>query len=534
MKLLIGNTGLIGTTLKDGIKFDYEFNSKNLEDLVTLDIDTSKAELYLCCLPATKWLVNKDPKADFDNILRILGIITQRKYKDIILYSTIDVYNGMPYGSNETSTIPVTEFNYGTNRYMFELLVKNTVEYTNLLILRLPALYGDHIKKNVIFDLLTKNQINKINYNSSYQWYNLKKLVKDSVNHIAITDRFRLINLFPEPVDTADLLKLFYVDKEEVDSKAAPVKYDYKIKLVPKGYIETKKEVLAQIEEFISEYHIRKANTRLAVCLFGEDRGLLNHLENWKRFSTKVNVDFYIALYSHKNVNETIKQFQDNLSVKGVFTIENDLEEFDKLKFKAKAPIYIHGIDLKATFSRITSQLFIRQKAVSLVDLNAYDAIMLSRSDISDFNVAVKDFYNAHMNPNLLIVNSGTHEHPGGGGGCTKCTMESKCELKYHANDICDYWCLGSPKVMKNWTTVYDNVLKLYRQIQKTMLPHRELTNVIFQERPERNEVILTVNGEDIDLVENYIHSYYPEKIMRVAFKEAQIIDATHDKSIWK
>ena len=29
MKLLIGNTGLIGTTLKDSIKFDYEFNGEN-------------------------------------------------------------------------------------------------------------------------------------------------------------------------------------------------------------------------------------------------------------------------------------------------------------------------------------------------------------------------------------------------------------------------------------------------------------------------------------------------------------------------
>jgi hypothetical protein len=34
MKLLVGNTGLIGTTLKDNIKFDYEFNSKNLEELL--------------------------------------------------------------------------------------------------------------------------------------------------------------------------------------------------------------------------------------------------------------------------------------------------------------------------------------------------------------------------------------------------------------------------------------------------------------------------------------------------------------------
>ena len=34
MKILIGNTGLVGTTLKETIKFDYEFNSKNLNEFL--------------------------------------------------------------------------------------------------------------------------------------------------------------------------------------------------------------------------------------------------------------------------------------------------------------------------------------------------------------------------------------------------------------------------------------------------------------------------------------------------------------------
>jgi hypothetical protein len=34
-------------------------------------------------------------------------------------------------------------------------------------------------------------------------------------------------------------------------------------------------------------------------------------------------------------------------------------------------------------------------------------------------------------------------------------------------------------------------------------------------------------------LMENLVHCFYPEKIMRSAFKDYQIIDATHDKSLW-
>ena len=536
MKLLIGNTGLIGTTLKDRITFDYEFNSKNLEDLLTLDIDFSITELYLCCLPATKWLVNKDPQADYDNMLKILSVLSQRNFGTIVLYSTIDVYNEAPIKSNENSVVPVTSLNYGSNRYMFELLIRNTINYKNLLILRLPSLFGIHIKKNIIFDLLNKNQIDKINYNSTYQWYNLKNLVDDTFNNISVTRIFRLVNLFPEPIPTSEILKIFRINKKETDLNSPPVVYDYTVNSAQGGYIDSKEGVLHQIRNFIFDYRINQANTRVAVCIFGEERSLLSHLTNWKTFSSKTNADFYLALYSHENIDQTIKEIQNTLPVKGVFTIENDLEKFDKLKFKAKHPIYIHGVDHKATFSRITSQLFIRQKAVSLVNPDDYDVILLSRSDVSGFNISSKDIYNVHINDELLVVNSGEHQHPGGGGGCTECNiLESRCSLEFHANDICDYWCVGSTKVMKNWTSVYDNCLSLYRQLQELMPPLEKLdSRISYNERPEDNEVILTLDYQNFKLIENYIHSYYPEKIMRAAFKEAQIVDATHDKTIWQ
>jgi len=58
MKILVGNTGLVGQTLKEYQKFDIEFNSKNINDFEKLVPDN--CEIWLSCLPATKWMVNKN------------------------------------------------------------------------------------------------------------------------------------------------------------------------------------------------------------------------------------------------------------------------------------------------------------------------------------------------------------------------------------------------------------------------------------------------------------------------------------------
>jgi len=94
MKLIIGDTGLIGTTLQESIKFDYKFNSSNLEELLNLEVNPNSTDLYLCCLPATKWLVNQNPSKDFTNMLNILNVISKKQYNTIVLYSTeiIDIF----------------------------------------------------------------------------------------------------------------------------------------------------------------------------------------------------------------------------------------------------------------------------------------------------------------------------------------------------------------------------------------------------------------------------------------------------------
>jgi nucleoside-diphosphate-sugar epimerase len=252
MKILVGDTGLVGTTLKEKTNFDLTFNSKNINKLG--DVKGDNIVIYLSCLPATKWMVNKNIKSDIDNINLILENLSKIDYQRIILISTIDVYCDSPIFSNESTPINVKNLSYGTNRYFFELLVKNVLTYKDLKIFRLPALFNKHIKKNILFDLLNNNNISQINKNSSFQWYNLDDLNDDIEYYISKHPNENVFNLFTEPIDTCEVIKLFPEHENNVTSLENRVEYNFTTKHTLNGYIKSKHSVLNDIKKFINEF----------------------------------------------------------------------------------------------------------------------------------------------------------------------------------------------------------------------------------------------------------------------------------------
>jgi nucleoside-diphosphate-sugar epimerase len=249
MKIIIGNSGLVGNTLKEKINFDLEFNSKNINEFESQVNDG--CDLYLSCLPATKWLVNKDVKKDYDNINDIVNIISKKTYNNVFLISTIDVYTDSPLKSNEDYKPNFSNLNYGNNRYLFELLVKNFVKTNNLKIFRLPALFSKDIKKNVLFDLLNNNNVENIILNSTYQWYDLKNLVSDIDYFTKSYPDETIFNLFTEPLETKEIIKLFsHVSANDVKQNGEII-YDYTTKFGT--YILNKEMVLNQIKTLIDE-----------------------------------------------------------------------------------------------------------------------------------------------------------------------------------------------------------------------------------------------------------------------------------------
>lgn len=255
MKIIIGNTGLVGTTLSETINFDLKFNSTNLSDF--LKIVDDGAELYLTCLPATKWMVNKNTTGDFENIMNILNLIKGKKYKKVVLISTIDVYNTSELKSNENTTPLVQNLNYGNNRYLFEVLVNEYLQTEDLKIFRLPALFNKHIKKNILFDLINNNNVNTINSNSSFQWYNLNNLSSDIIKYSEKYPNEVVFNLFPEPIDSLEIINLFPSLSTQVNFSENKIIYDFTTKFSNNGYISTKEEILTEIKELINELSIK-------------------------------------------------------------------------------------------------------------------------------------------------------------------------------------------------------------------------------------------------------------------------------------
>ena len=252
MKIIIGNTGLVGTTLCESINFDLKFNSTNLSDFPNIVKDG--AELYLTCLPATKWLVNKNVTGDFENLINILNVIKGKKYSKVILISTIDVYNNSPLKSNESNPPLIQSLNYGSNRYLFELLCKDFLMTDEFRIFRLPALFNKHIKKNILFDLINNNNVEQVNSNSTFQWYNLDKLWSDINLYSKEYPEETLFNLFTEPILTSDIVKMFPQHMDKVQN-GPTIAYDYQTKFG--GYIDKKDNVLEEIKKFIYETSLK-------------------------------------------------------------------------------------------------------------------------------------------------------------------------------------------------------------------------------------------------------------------------------------
>jgi nucleoside-diphosphate-sugar epimerase len=252
MKILIGNTGLVGKTIQKYENFDYYFNSSNINDFENIASDED--ELFLSCLPATKWLVNKNLSNDMDNMYNIIKPISTKSYSKVVLISTIDVYNDSPIGVDETYSPNISKLSYGNNRYIFELMVREYVKTYDLKIFRLSALFNNLIKKNVLYDLIHNNNVNQINQNSIFQWYNIDNLISDIHKFSNEYPNETIFNLFTEPIHTSDIVELFphHIDKVQNGLK---IMYNYKTKFG--GYIDNKDNVLTEIKKLINESSIK-------------------------------------------------------------------------------------------------------------------------------------------------------------------------------------------------------------------------------------------------------------------------------------
>ncbi len=274
-RALIGYTGFIGKSLMSQMDFTDLYRSTDIHE-----IEGSEFELIVCAgAPATKWHANKFPLEDkkcIDALVSSLGSVKTEKF---VLISTIDVYPDISCGGNEDLDMKVPDIAhaYGQNRRWLEMRVIELFG-NSACVVRLPALYGRHMKKNWIFDLLhgRSDMFPSINKNSRLQWYNVDRLAVDIES--ATSAGLPVVNLFPEPLETQEIIStVFPLYQNELSSSAVRFEYDITTKHSramggERGYILSCTDVLQDLQKFCSQYvRMPAALDRLMISMIAWD-----------------------------------------------------------------------------------------------------------------------------------------------------------------------------------------------------------------------------------------------------------------------
>ncbi|CAH0121694.1 hypothetical protein PAE9249_04227 [Paenibacillus sp. CECT 9249] len=244
---LIGHTGFVGSTLLTQNQFDDLYNSRN--------IDQIKGKFYdmvVCAgAPAVKWKANQEPEEDLENINYLINNLQEINTKLFILISTVDVYKHPVMVDEDTVIVPEDTDPYGRHRYYLENFVSKT--FDNYLIVRLPGLFGDGLKKNFIYDLIHNNCLHLTHGDSVFQFYPLHRLWSDI--QTAVDHSLREVNFSTEPVQAKEVARHCFNLNFDNRTEKAPVHYNmlskhHRIFTSSGSYMLSKEDVLQQISDF--------------------------------------------------------------------------------------------------------------------------------------------------------------------------------------------------------------------------------------------------------------------------------------------
>lgn len=302
MEYLVGCTGFVGSNLIRSHHFDGMFHSTNIQEAYGQNPDL----LVYAGVKAEMYLANQNPQADFQLIEKAIENISKIRPKKIILISTVAVYQNIN-GVNEFNKIDSESLlPYGKNR----LYLENWVEQSSIpyLIVRLPALYGNNLKKNFLYDYIhqiptiltdkkykelrnldnrielfyvkSENGFYKVNIQkelqkqalkeyltevgfsalnftdsrANYQFYNLEWLWEHL--RVAIKNDIRKINLVTEPISITELYQ--YLSGKKFCNELTRQVPDYDLRTVyadlfggKNGYLYQKDFVLMDIKKFV-------------------------------------------------------------------------------------------------------------------------------------------------------------------------------------------------------------------------------------------------------------------------------------------
>jgi dTDP-4-dehydrorhamnose reductase len=217
-KALIGHSGFVGTTLSKQSDFTDFYRSATISEIDGQDFD-----LVVCsAAPAQKWIANRDPVTDRQNIDSLIAHLKTVSCNTFVLISTVDVFKS-PIGVDEDTPIDEAGLHaYGLHRRLLEKFVEG--HFPNHLIVRLPGLVGPGLRKNVIFDFLNDNNMQAIDSRAVYQFYPMVNLWWDI--QTALKAGLKLVHLTAERISVADVSVLGFGKSFTQPATNPPVIYD--------------------------------------------------------------------------------------------------------------------------------------------------------------------------------------------------------------------------------------------------------------------------------------------------------------------
>ncbi len=304
--VLVGSTGFVGGNLAAKGCFTACYHSTDVQEGFGKEIDL----LVYAGVPAAMFLANQDPAADLAIMRNARENIRKLNAKKTVLISTISVFADSKGKTEADKPTAQGLTAYGANRLQLEEWVRQ--DDPDVLIIRLPSLYGIGLKKNFLYDLHTitpsmlrpakyqelsaksplvkegyadahngfyaltgavdaaalraffaQNDFNALCFTdarSLYQFYDLRRLWADI--QIALAAQIKVLHLVTPPCTPAAVFAAVEGDAAAPFANtlaAAPFDYDLKTQYAAlfggaEGYLCTKEQELAEIATFMKEW----------------------------------------------------------------------------------------------------------------------------------------------------------------------------------------------------------------------------------------------------------------------------------------
>jgi hypothetical protein len=252
---LIGHTGFVGSSLACQAIFDEGYNSRSFRSMEGRHFST----LVCAGVSAVKWMANREPDADLAAIRDLAEVMARTQADEMVLVSTVDVYADSR-GMREDDLPSADNHAYGRNRLWFEEFCRG--HFPVCRILRLPGLYGDGLRKNIIHDMLNGRMMEGVNPLSRFQWYDVGRLWSDIL--VCRRHGLDLAHLAVEPLQTSAIVEHVFPGIQTGPAVPGAACYDLRTRHASlfggsDDYIQSAQDSLACLKEWVVSQRLQAA-----------------------------------------------------------------------------------------------------------------------------------------------------------------------------------------------------------------------------------------------------------------------------------